>query len=167
MNLRARISDRSGRRFFRRRWKTEVRSNTDRPVQFSLRLFAAHPVTATGMGNPDAVDHSKLPTPFGSASDTRSASSAFAARWSPRNFGSQASLQFFVRFVSHNIAPHVCPTGPTTRCKTSPPNSPLATGSRRSIGKRLPRSASSCSSSTSPCNCWEPCSARRLNSSIC
>ena len=54
--------------------------------------------------------------------------SALAARWSSRSFGSQPSLQFFVRFDSQRIVPQIWSSGPMTRCSTSPPNSPLGTG---------------------------------------
>lgn len=61
------------------------------------------------------------------------------------------------------------PPALTTRCSVSPPNSPLGTGSMVSNGNLAHSrfSSSSSSSCTSPCNYCEPCSARRLRSSIC
>ena len=71
-----------------------------------------------------------------------------------------------VRLDSQRMVPQRWPPGPSTRCTTSPPNSPLATGSIRSRGKRLRSRDSSSISSASPCSCCEPWSALRRSSSI-
>ena len=95
-----------------------------------------------------------------------SATSAPHRRWSSRSLGSQPSLQAFVRFSSHRIMPAGDPIVALTRCTTSAPSSPLATGSTASMGKRARSISSRSASRASPWACCEPCAALRLSSSI-
>jgi hypothetical protein len=65
---------------------------------------------AMGIAHLDSVTHtpsikSNEWIPLGSVWETMTAMSAFAARWSSRNFGSHPSLQFLVRLDSHSIVP--------------------------------------------------------------
>lgn len=73
---------------------------------------------------------------FGIAWLTMTAKSARAARWFWRSLASQLSLQCLVRFDSQRIVPHTAPEEFSTRCSTSPPNSPFGTGVIVSCGNR-------------------------------
>ena len=108
----------------------------DRPgIALRRRLRAGPAGVAVARLTEQATDVIQIPstcrnvvTSFGSSVLTRTAICALAARWSSRSFGSQPSLQAFVRFDSQRMVPQTVPEASRTVWTTSPPWTPLPTG---------------------------------------